>query len=87
MVEQEGASMAVMHMQDYLRLLPVVQDTPDRAVWLHYDDEADVLYVNFHRPSVATDSEMTDDDVIIRYDDAERVVGYTILHAQARGAV
>lgn len=78
--------MAVRHIHDYLKLLPAIQDAPAGAVWMHYDAEADVLYVNFARPSVAADSELTDDDVIIRYDEQEQVVGYTILHAQKRGA-
>jgi len=78
--------MAVMYMHDYLKLLPAIKDAPTGAVWMHYDAEADVLYVNFARPSVATDSELTDDDVIIRYDEQEQVIGYTILHAQQRGA-
>ncbi|MGE0644341.1 MAG: DUF2283 domain-containing protein [Nitrospira sp.] len=40
---------------------------PQHAVWPTYDDEADTLYVNYKKPSYATDSEMTDDDVIVRY--------------------
>jgi uncharacterized protein YuzE len=35
-------------------------------VWLTYDAAADSLYVNFKKPSHATDSEMTDDDIIVR---------------------
>jgi uncharacterized protein YuzE len=42
-----------------------------------------VLYINFKKPSTATDSELTDDDVIIRYEEDE-VVGLTILHASKR---
>ncbi len=49
-------------------------------IWLYYDPEVDTLYVNFKKPSVATDSELTDDDVLIRYE-GEEVIGYTILHA------
>ncbi len=78
--------MAVMYMEAYLKLLPAIQDAPAGAVWMHYDPEADVLYVNFARPSVAADSELTDDDVIIRYDEQDQVIGYTILHAQKRSA-
>lgn len=78
--------MAVMHMDDYLSLLPAIQAAPTGAVWMHYDAEADVLYVNFARPSLADDSELTADDVIIRYDAQDQVVGYTILHAQKRSA-
>lgn len=78
--------MAVMYMHEYLKLLPAIKDAPAGAVWMHYDAEADVLYVNFARPSVAADSELTDDDVIIRYDEQDQVIGYTILHAQKRSA-
>ncbi len=68
----------------YLRVLPEVQRTPQASVWLTYDREADVMYVNFRKPSVADDSELTDDDIIIRYDEDEEVVGFTILHAGQR---
>ncbi len=30
--------------------------------------EADVLYINFKEPNQADDSEITDDDVIVRYE-------------------
>jgi len=50
---------------------------------MSYDAETDVLYVNFKKPSEATDSELTDDDVIIRYE-GEEVIGCTILHASQR---
>lgn len=69
--------------RDYLSFLPTVSKTPDRAVWMTYDQEADVLYVNFKKPSIATDSELTDEDVIVRYQDDE-IVGYTVLHASRR---
>jgi len=39
--------------------------------------------VNFTKPSHATDSELTDDDVIIRYE-GEEIIGLTILHASER---
>jgi uncharacterized protein YuzE len=34
-------------------------------------------------PSVATDSELTEDDIIVRYD-GEEVIGMTVLHASKR---
>lgn len=55
----------------------------DNNLWLSYDDEADVLYVNFKRPSAADDSELTDDDVIVRYE-GDEVIGYTFLNASKR---
>ncbi len=75
--------MAVINFRDYLKLLPAVKQVPDQAVWLSYDSEGDTLYVNFKKPSHATDSELTDDDVIIRYE-SEEIVGFTILHASQR---
>ena len=68
----------------YLRVLPQVKQAPEASVWLTYDEEADVMYVNFRRPSIAADSELRDDDVIIRYDEQDEIVGFTILHATQR---
>jgi uncharacterized protein YuzE len=48
-----------------------------------YDADADVLYVNLQPGVAATDSELTDDDVIIRYA-GQDVVGITIIGAQQR---
>ena len=75
--------MAIPDIQEYLKLIPAVNRAPQRAVWLTYDDEADTLYVNYRKPSHATDSEMTDDDVIIRYE-GEEIIGFTVLHASKR---
>jgi uncharacterized protein YuzE len=75
--------MAVVNFEAYLKFLPTIDQTPQKNVWMNYDEEADVLYVNFKRPSVATDSELTDDDVIIRYEHDD-VIGMTILHARQR---
>jgi uncharacterized protein YuzE len=75
--------MAALAIEEYLRLLPSLKQTEQRSLWMSYDAEADVLYVNFKKPSEATDSELTDDDVIIRYE-GEEVIGCTILHASQR---
>jgi len=75
--------MAIADFQEYLKLLPIVNRTPQHAIWLKFDAEADVLNVNFKKPSYATDSEMTDDDVIVRYE-GDAVIGFTVLHASKR---
>jgi uncharacterized protein YuzE len=75
--------MAALTIQEYLKLIPAVKHTPWGYLWSSYDAEADVLYINFKKPSRATDSELTDDDVIVRYEEDE-VVGITILHASQR---
>lgn len=75
--------MAALTIQEYLNIIPAVKHTPQGYLWSSYDAEADVLYINFKKPSHATDSELTDDDVIIRYE-GDEVVGMTILHASKR---
>jgi len=66
-----------------LTLVPQLTTIPSKRMWIAYDEEADVLYVNFKKPSRADDSELTDDDVIIRYE-GEQVVGMTILNVSLR---
>jgi len=75
--------MDLADIRPYLDLIPVVSETPGRSVWVSYDAEADVLYVNFRKPSRATDSEITEDDVIVRYE-GDEIVGVTVLHASQR---
>ena len=75
--------MAIAEINDFLRIVPAVKRTPHRYLWSSYDAEADVLYINFKKPSHATDSEVTDDDIIVRYE-GEEVVGLTVLHASKR---
>jgi len=75
--------MASIDAEAILELTPQLLRVPFKRVWYSYDEEADVLYVNFKKPSHADDTEITDDDVIIRYEDGE-VVGFTVLHASKR---
>ena len=75
--------MALAEIEDYLKLVPVVKKAPQGYMWVSYDDGADVLYINFKKPSHATDSGLTDEDVIIRYE-GDEVIGLTVLHASKR---
>ncbi len=52
-------------------------------LWIDYDEEADVLYLSFEKPQKATDSEMRDDGVLLRYK-RDKLVGITILEASKR---
>ena len=54
-----------------------------KAVWASYDNEVDVLYLHFKKPSHADNSEMTEDEIIIRYEKKE-IIGLTILNASKR---
>ena len=75
--------MAIAEIREFLKIVPAVRNTPHKYLWSSYDPEADVLYINFKKPSRATDSEMTEDDIIVRYE-GEEIVGATILHASKR---
>ncbi len=56
---------------------------PVRHLWMDYDKEADVLYLSFRKPQRATVTIETDDDVLVRLD-GDKIVGMTILNAEAR---
>ncbi|NOZ57457.1 MAG: DUF2283 domain-containing protein [Calditrichaeota bacterium] len=70
-------------LEDIIELAPRFAESKYRQIWITYDEEADVLYVNFKKPSHADDSELTDDDIVIRYEKGE-IVGITILNASKR---
>ena len=57
---------------------------PKSKLWVDYDKEADVLYLSFERPQKATDSEMLENGVLLRYK-ADKLVGVTIMEASKRG--
>jgi len=77
--------MAALEVKRMLTLVPQLLEIPHERIWTTYDKEADVLYVNFKKPSHADDSELTDDDIIVRYE-AGQIVGITIMNASKRTA-
>jgi uncharacterized protein YuzE len=69
--------------QSVTQAVPLLLKFPDRRFWVDYDEEADVLYISFQRPQQATDTEMTDDGVLLRYS-GEQLVGIAVLEASRR---
>jgi uncharacterized protein YuzE len=65
------------------KAMPHILNFPAAKFWVDYDREADVLYISFQRPQKATDSEMLQDGVILRYR-GDKMVGLTILDASKR---
>jgi len=63
--------------------IPLLIDFPVQRFWVDYDREADVLYISFQRPQKATDTEMTDEGILFRYQ-GKQLVGITILDASTR---
>jgi uncharacterized protein YuzE len=64
-----------------LSLLPALQKEPRTTV--SYDQEGDVLYVSLSPGAVADDSDLGEDDILVRYKEGQ-IIGYTILHASQR---
>ena len=52
-------------------------------MWLNYDAEVDVLYVHLTEKPVSTHSEMSDEGIILDYQN-EELVGLTVLDASQR---
>jgi uncharacterized protein YuzE len=79
-----GKIKSVKMLEQYLKIIPMVMAAPQKYLWFSYDAEADILYINFKKTGHAADSELTDDDIIIRYE-GEVVIGLTALHASKQG--
>ncbi len=75
--------MGTVEVKKVLDLVPELLEVPYSRIWTSYDKEADVLYINFKKPSHVDDSELTDDDLIIRYEKGE-IVGITVLNASKK---
>ena len=76
LLDQPNLSYQLNAMSNFIKL-------PAKKMWLDYDDEADVLYVHFEEKPVSTHSEMTDEGIILDYQD-DTLVGMTILDASQR---
>jgi len=58
----------------------------NKSLSFDYDEEADVLYISLRKPQQATDTEMVNDDLLIRKRNND-IVGITIMHASSFHAV
>jgi uncharacterized protein YuzE len=70
-------------LEEIFKVVPSILNSPYKKMWIDYDKEADVLYISFRRPQRATDTEMIDDGILIRYN-GDEIVGITILEASKR---
>lgn len=75
--------MATVNLEQVLTFVPQVLQLNQKNIWLSYDEEADVLYLSFKKPNRADDSELLENDVLVRYE-GEEVVGMTIMNASKR---
>jgi len=70
-------------LNEIIHIIPQLVKMTSKKLWIDYDTEADVLYINFKRPQQAMDSEMLENGIIIRYKE-NKIVGLTILDASSR---
>jgi len=68
-------------LKEIFEAVPHIMKLGEKHVWFDYDKEADVLYVSLEKPQQATDSELTKENVIMRYN-GRKLVGLTILNAR-----
>lgn len=59
--------------------IPLIRKYPSNYIWIDYDREADVLYINLEKPQRATDSILRD-NVLVRKKGG-KIIGLTILNA------
>jgi uncharacterized protein YuzE len=69
--------------KEVLEATPHLLKFPVGRMWIDYDKEADVLYISFKRPQKATDSEMLENGILVRYR-GDEIVGLTVLEASKR---
>lgn len=70
-------------LKEILKAVPHIVKFPTNEVWCDYDEEVDVLYISLERPQNATDTKLTDDGILLRYQ-GKKLVGVTILEASTR---
>ena len=70
-------------MEELLKAAAHLSRVGAQRLWIDYDEEADTLYVNFQKPQRATESELLENGVILRYR-GDRLVGMVIFDASSR---
>ncbi len=62
--------------------IDIVELTPE-TIDVEYDEKGDALYIAFTPNTVADNSELTDNDILLRYR-GSKIIGITILHFSER---
>ena len=62
-------------------MVPHVTAMPYRKLWIDYDEEADVMYINFTYPSQAVEHEEDEEGIIRNYNEEGELTGVTIIAA------
>jgi len=78
-----GKTEIIDTLDEVQKMIPHIIKFPESKMWIDYDRDADVLYISFKRPQNATDSEMLDNGMLVRYK-GDEIVGITVLEASKR---
>jgi uncharacterized protein YuzE len=70
-------------LNEVFKATPHLLKFPVAKMWMDYDKEADVLYISFKRPQKATDLEMLEKGILLRYK-GDELVGLTVLETFKR---
>jgi uncharacterized protein YuzE len=60
--------------------ISLFRELPSPHIWIDYDKKADVLYISFEKPQKATDSLLTENNILIRKRNG-KIIGLTIINA------
>lgn len=72
------AKTVIKNLQNSLPTIAPLLEKESNVV-MNYDKEADVLYINFGNPQKADDTEIINEDFLVRKI-GKKVIGVTILH-------
>ena len=66
--------------EDVINAIPSILKIHVPEFSVDYDKDADVLYISFKRPQNATDTDVLDNGILVRYRNHE-IVGITVIGA------
>ena len=64
---------------EVIDIIPHLTRIPYRKIWTDYDEEADVLYINFTFPPKAVEHEEDKEGIIRNYNEHGDLVGITVI--------
>jgi len=66
---------------EIIKIIPHVVRSLQRRIWIDYDGDADVLYMNFTYPLKVVEHEEDENGIVRNYDKEGNLVGLTIIAA------
>ena len=70
---------------EVMDIIPNITSMPYRKIWVDYDEDADVLYINFTYPPEAVEHEEDEGGIIRNYNKRGELVGITVMEARRFG--